>query len=137
MATYRSTGQDSYAIGATPPTVTWTIVKGDTASFRVYVTDDNKDPLTITDWDIEMDVRRPAIAGNMDSPTSTHVATLIPIATADDEVGEFTGSVSSSQSRSFNTGDIFDIEMRDGALVWTVARGTLTVIEDITNSEES
>ena len=137
MATYRSTGQDSYAVGATPPTVTWTIVKGDTASFRVYVTDDNKDPLTISDWDIEMDVRRPAIAGNLDSPTSTHIATLTPIATADDEVGEFTVSVSSSQSRSFNTGDIFDIEMTDGVLVWTVARGTLLIIEDITNSEES
>lgn len=137
MATYRSTGQDSYAVGATPPTVTWTIVRGDTASFRVYVTDDNKDPLTIADWDIEMEIKRPTVAGNLNDTAATLVATLLPAATADDGSGEFTVSVTSGQSRDFETGDIFDIEMTDGILVWTVARGTISMIEDITNNMES
>lgn len=137
MATYRSSGQDAYSVGATPPTVTWTIVRGDTASFRVYVTDDNKDPLTIADWDIEMEVKRPTVAGNLNDVNATLIQTLIPAATQADGSGEFTVSVTSAQSRSFETGDIFDIEMTDGTLVWTVARGTISIIEDITNNEES
>jgi hypothetical protein len=39
MANYINIGQDSFSIGSKPPTVTWTVVKGDTAAFRVYVTD--------------------------------------------------------------------------------------------------
>jgi len=65
MATLRSSQQDSYSIGSAPPTVNWTIVKGDSAAFRVYVTDDNKDPLVIEDWTIEMEIKRPIIAGNL------------------------------------------------------------------------
>ena len=44
MAQYRGYGSQSYAVGYEPPTVTWTVVKGDTASFRVYVTDNDKNP---------------------------------------------------------------------------------------------
>jgi hypothetical protein len=47
MATYRGQGSDSFSIGAAPPTVLWTVVRGDTAAFRVYVTDENRQPLTI------------------------------------------------------------------------------------------
>jgi len=137
MATLRSSQQDSYSIGSAPPTVNWTIVKGDTASFRVYVTDDNKDPLVIEDWTIEMEIKRPAVAGNLNDADPAGVLNLTPVATAEDDDGEFTVSLTSTQSKSLNTGDIFDIELRDASRVWTVARGILTVIEDITNSDES
>ena len=137
MATFRTTGQDSYSIGSKPPTVTWTVVKGDTAAFRVYVTDDNKDPLVIADWDIEMEIKRPTVAGDIDSNTAAHVRTIFPEAEIGDGLGEFTVSLTSAQSKSLNTGDIFDIELSDATRVWTVARGILTVIEDITNSDES
>jgi hypothetical protein len=137
MATLRSSQQDSYSIGSAPPTVNWTIVKGDSAGFRVYVTDDNKDPLDISEWTIEMEIKRPAVAGNLNDADPAGVLNLTPVATAEDDDGEFTVSLTSTQSKSLNTGDIFDIELRDASRVWTVARGILTVIEDITNSDES
>ena len=137
MATFRDQALSAYSIGATPPVVTWTVVKGDTAAFRVYVTDDNKDPLTISDWDIEMEIKRPTVPGNMDSDVAAGVVTLYPEAAINDGPGEFTVSVTSAQSRSLNTGDIFDIELRDGTRVWTVARGKMIIIEDITNNEDS
>jgi hypothetical protein len=137
MATFRDQSLSSYSIGSAPPTVNWTIVKGDTAAFRVYVTDDNKDPLVIEDWTIEMEIKRPIIAGNLNDADPAGVLILTPIATAEDGDGEFTVSLTSAQSKSLNTGDIFDIELSDASRVWTVARGILTVIEDITNSDES
>jgi hypothetical protein len=137
MATFRDQSLSSYSIGSAPPTVNWTIVKGDTAAFRVYVTDDNKNPLVIEDWTIEMEIKRPIIAGNLNDADPAGVLILTPIATAEDGDGEFTVSLTSAQSKSLNTGDIFDIELSDASRVWTVARGILTVIEDITNSDES
>jgi hypothetical protein len=137
MATLRSSQQDSYSIGSAPPTVNWTIVKGDSAGFRVYVTDDNKDPLDISEWTIEMEIKRPTVAGNLNDADPAGVLNLTPVALAEDGDGEFTVSLTSTQSKSLNTGDIFDIELRDASRVWTVARGVLTVIEDITNSDES
>ena len=137
MATLRSSQQDSYSIGSAPPTVNWTIVKGDSAGFRVYVTDDNKDPLDISEWTIEMEIKRPTVAGNLNDANPAGVLNLTPVALAEDGDGEFTVSLTSTQSKSLNTGDIFDIELRDASRVWTVARGILTVIEDITNSDES
>jgi hypothetical protein len=137
MATFRDQSLSSYSIGSAPPTVNWTIVKGDTAAFRVYVTDDNKDPLDIALWTIEMEIKRPTIAGDIDSNTAAHVVTLFPEAETGDASGEFTVSVTSAQSRSLNTGDIFDIELRDATRVWTVARGKMIIVEDITNNEES
>jgi hypothetical protein len=137
MATFRDQSLSSYSIGSAPPTVNWTIVKGDTAAFRVYVTDDNKDPLVIEDWTIEMEIKRPIIAGNLNDADPAGVLILTPIATVEDGDGEFTVSLTSAQSKSLNTGDIFDIELSDASRVWTVARGILTVIEDITNSDES
>ena len=137
MATLRDQAQNAYAVGLKPPTVTWTVVRGDTAAFRVYVTDDNKDPLTIADWTIEMEIKRPTVAGNFDDANPTSVLTLYPVATAEDGDGEFTVSLTSSESRSLNTGDIFDIELSDETRVWTVARGTMTILEDVTNGQES
>jgi hypothetical protein len=84
-----------------------------------------------------MEVKRPTVAGNFNDANPTSVLTLYPVATAEDDDGEFTVSLTSAQSRSLNTGDIFDIELYDATRVWTVARGTLTIIEDITNGQES
>lgn len=137
MATFRDQSQSAYSIGSTPPTVTWTVVKGDTAAFRVFVTDDNKDPLVIADWSIDMEVKRPTVPGDLNSSNTAHVANLHPAPTVDDGPGEFTVSVTSAESRSLNTGDIFDIELYDATRVWTVARGKLIIIEDITNNQES
>jgi hypothetical protein len=137
MATFRNQSQSSYSVGSIPPTVNWTLVKGDTAAFRVFVTDDDKEPLVISEWTIEMEIKRPTVAGNLNDANPISVLTLYPVATAEDGAGEFTVSVTSAESRSLNTGDIFDIELSDATRVWTVARGTLTIIEDITNGQES
>ena len=137
MANLRNLSQGRYNVGNTPPVIVWTVVRGDTASFRVYVTDDDKDPLVISEWTIEMEIKRPTVAGNLSDANPTSVLTLYPVATAEDGDGEFTVSVTSAESRSLNTGDIFDIDLSDASRVWSVARGTLTIIEDITNGQES
>ena len=126
MATYRGQGTDSFSIGAAPPTVLWTLVRGDTAAFRVYVTDENRVPLTISDWTISMDIVR---------PPSTLIVSLSPEVTLEDDAGEFTVSLSSGESEDLETGDIFDIQLTDGSRTWTICKGTITVIEDVTAAE--
>jgi hypothetical protein len=134
MARVRSQ-QNSYSVGLIPPQVTWTIVRGDTASFRVYVTDDNRDPLVIEDWTIAMEVKRPNTTAGDFTDDAELIVELEPIPTEIDGDGEFTVSLTADESVLLETGDIFDIELSDASRVWTVARGTLIVIEDVTNSE--
>lgn len=133
MATYRGTGQSRYDIGDAPPLVVWTIVKGDTAAFRVYVTDDAKIPLVIADWNISAEFRRPDIADNFDQDTAGTVFVLTPAPEDNDGDGEFTVKLTSSQSNQLRTGDVFDIELSDPDRVWTVARGKMVVLEDVTD----
>ena len=135
MAILRNQAQENYLVGLKPPTVTWTVVRGDTASFRVYVTDDNKDPLTIVDWTIAMEVKRPNTTPGDFTDNAELIVELEPIPTDVDGPGEFTVSLTANESVLLETGDIFDIELRDESRVWTVARGTVIVIEDVTNSE--
>jgi hypothetical protein len=116
-----------YTVGATPPQVKWTVVRGDTASFRVYVTDDAKQPIYVPDWLIEMQIRRD---GDL-------VAEVTPTATIDDEFGEFTVSLLSSQTEILETGDLFDIQLTDATRVWTVVQGSMVIIEDVTQSGQS
>jgi hypothetical protein len=124
MATQRGS-TNSYEVGNTPPKVSWTVVRGDTASFRVYVTDDNRVSLNIPDWDIKMDIKR---AGNL-------VMSLNPSAILGEAPGEFTVSLLSSQSEILETGDVFDIQLTSNPAlyVWTVASGSLVIFEDVTN----
>jgi len=133
MATTRGSG---YSIGNTPPFITWTVVRGDSASFRVYVADDAKAPLTIANWAIEMEIKRPTVAQT--TPKITDNAslrmTLFPQATAADGPGEFTVKLTPQQSTVLQTGDIFDIELSDATRVWTVAQGSMIILEDVTNS---
>ena len=135
MATLRDQSQVAYDVGLKPPTVTWTVVRGDTAAFRVYVTDDNKDPLVIEDWTIAMEIKRPDTTPGEFTDNAELIVELEPIATEIDDAGEFTVSLTANESVLLETGDIFDIELRDASRVWTVARGTLVIIEDVTNSE--
>jgi hypothetical protein len=135
MAILRSQQQSSYSVGLTPPTVTWTVVRGDTAAFRVYVTDDNKDPLVIEDWTIAMEIKRPNTKPGEFTDDAELVVELAPSPTETDLDGEFTVSLSANDSTMLETGDIFDIELSDESRVWTVARGTMIIIEDVTNSE--
>jgi len=134
MATYR--GQESksaYDVGLRPPMVSWTIVKGDTAAFRVYTTDDNKDPLIIEDWNIRCEFRRPDIRNNIDQDSAGTIFTITPGPTPNDQIGEFTVSLTSAQTIQLRTGDVFDVELSDADRVWTVCQGKMIVIEDVTD----
>lgn len=137
MATYRGSGSGTYDIGEKPPFVNWTFVKGDTASFKVYVTDDAREPLNIPDWDISMQIKRPTtspvVPGEI-TDTATLLYTLTPEADEDDGPGEFTVFLTAAQTATLQTNDIFDIELSLTAdqIVWTVAQGKLVVLEDVT-----
>jgi hypothetical protein len=135
MATLRNSA-NSYNIGSPPPELLWTLVRGDTASFKVYVTDDSKTPLYISDWEIEIDIKRDHLV----------VVTLFPGPILDPisnepVPGEFLVKLTSNESDLLRTGDLFDIQMTNTSTsedsvgyqqVWTVARGSVFVIEDIT-----
>ena len=131
MATYRGQGGDSFSVGVQPPNVTWTVVRGDTAAFRVYVTDEDRNPLTIADWDIAMDIVRQS------ATSDTIIVSLTPGVTADDDEGEFTVALTANDSELLETDDIFDIQLSDANRTWTICKGTITVIEDVTGPSES
>ena len=128
MATFRNQPTDSYALGAAPPEIRWTVVRGDSAAFRVYVTNDARVPLLLEDWEVAMDIYR--------SSTDTVVLSLTPQPIEfQDEEGSFTVTLTSAQSQILETGDIFDIQLTEllsEGRVWTVAKGSMVIIEDIT-----
>lgn len=128
MATFRNQPTDSYALGAAPPEIRWTVVRGDSAAFRVYVTNDARQPLLLEDWEVAMDIYRPS--------TDTVVLSLTPQPIEfQDEEGSFTVTLTSAQSQLLETGDIFDIQLTEllsEGRVWTVAKGSMVIIEDIT-----
>ena len=136
MATLRGS-QTSYDIGNAPPTVLWTVVRGDTSGFKVYVTDDAKVPLILkgagSEWDIAMKIKRPTSTPGIITDIATTILTLTPVADEDDLVGEFTVWLTSAQSNVLQTGDIFDIQVSDPSRVWTVCQGTMKVLEDVTD----
>jgi hypothetical protein len=136
MATTRGSAS-SYSVGNNPPLVTWTVVRGDTAAFRVYVTDDDRQPLTIADWTISMKMKRPAnpVIPPIMTDSATALLTLTPAADADDLAGEFTVSLSAAQTQTLQTGDIFDIQLSlpQDEIVWTVAQGAMVILEDVTD----
>ncbi len=125
MAQYRN--QSPYQIGSEPPQSIWTIVRGDTASFKMYVQDDAGEPLEISDWTIAMDFYRPS--------TTSVVLTVTPEADEDDGPGEFTVYLEYDETEILETDDEFDIQMATtaNAIVWTVLQGTINMVEDITD----
>lgn len=132
MATYRDSTAGSYNIGSVPPQVNWTIVRGDTSSFQVYVTDDTETPLNIPDWTIAMAIKRPVTPGVFTDNASI-IIYLTPAPSDQDGPGEFTVALTKEESAILATGDIFDIELSQVGRVWTVARGIITLLEDVTN----
>ncbi len=136
MATLRGS-QTSYDIGNAPPTVVWTVVRGDTSGFKVYVTDDAKVPLVLkgagSEWDIAMKIKRPTSTPGIITDAATLVLNLSPVADEDDLVGEFTVWLTAAESVQLQTGDIFDIQVSDPTRVWTVAQGSLNILEDVTD----
>jgi hypothetical protein len=135
MAILRNSSQDLYNVGAKPPTVKWTVVRGDTSAFKVYVTDDEQSPLVIADWNIAMKIKRPNLAKDLGVITdnANTVMLLTPAADADDLAGEFTVKLAAEESHNLQTGDIFDIELSTSEIVWTVAQGSLIILEDVTD----
>lgn len=125
MAEYRNQQARVLGLGSEPPQLLWTVVRGDTASFRVYVTDDNKEPMDLESWILAADFYRPS--------TSTTVVQTTPQITEDDSLGSFTVSLGASQSEVLQSGDIFDIQISNDETVWTVGMGTMSIIEDVTN----
>ena len=126
MAQYRN--QSPYQIGSQPPQSVWTIVRGDTASFKMYVQDDSGNPLVISDWTIAMDFYRPS--------TTSVVLTVTPDADPDDGPGEFTVYLASEETEILETDDEFDIQLSydpGKAIVWTVLQGKIKMIEDFTD----
>ena len=125
-----------YSVGNTPPRVTWTVVRGDTAAFKVYVTDDAKQPLDLSGWNINMDIKRPNSADDAGVITdnATLILSLLPVQDPDDLAGEFTVSLTATESVQLETGDIFDIELSTAqdTQVWTVAQGSMVILEDVT-----
>lgn len=115
----------SYDIGNEPPQLSWTVMRGDTASFKSYVTDDGRVPLNIPDWTIQMEVKRNGVI----------VLSLSPLQDADDLEGEFTVFLQASETRILETGDVFDIQLTlpQDQLVWTVAQGSMIILEDVTD----
>ena len=129
MATTRTT---AYSVGNTPPQITWTVVKGDTASFRVTVTDDALVPLDLTNFKIRMHVK---LSGDTEG---TPVLSLVPQVYGEEIDGKFTVELAAEESALLTDGDIFDIELRteNNQTVWTVAQGSMIVIEDITTNTD-
>jgi hypothetical protein len=136
MATLRGS-TSLYNVGNPPPTVIWTVVRGDTAAFKVYATDDERSPLNIPDWAIDMKIKRPNSSSNLGVITdaATVILTLNPEQDADDGPGEFTVSLTAAQSLILNTGDIFDVQLStpQNQIVWTVAQGSMVILEDVTD----
>lgn len=133
MTTTRSS---TINLGNIPPQLIWTVVRGDTAAFKVYVTDDARQPLVIGDWTIRMFVKRPTSPSNAGIITdaATLILNLTPAPDGDDGNGEFTVFLDSNESVLLQTGDIFDIELSDATRVWTVAQGSMKILEDVTDS---
>lgn len=126
MTLYRN--QQNVAIGSEPPQSVWTIVRGDTASFRMYVQDDAGAPIDISEATLAMDFYRPS--------TDTVVLSITPEADPDDGPGEFTVYLASNQTEILETDDEFDIQLSydpGKAIVWTVLQGKIKMIEDFTD----
>lgn len=112
-----------YNVGNVPPQIVWTIVRGDSAVFKVYVTDDEKAALNLENWTIDLEIKR----------GSSIIVALEPAPIESDATGFFTVKLLPEESETLQTEDVFDIQLYDGEdTIWTVAQGQIVIIEDIT-----
>jgi len=105
MATTRNSKRLE-SVGAVPPFVSWTMVRGDTASFKAYVTDDAKQPLDFEQWSISMKVKRPnsPVVPVVITDDAELILTATPAPELDELPGYFTTSLTSSQTNTLETG---------------------------------
>ena len=130
------TAPSTYNLGNIPPLVNWTVVIGDSASFRIYVEDDlgnevdytNDESGDITGFDIKADFRRYS-----DNVGTDLIFSVTPYATEFDDAGEFTVTISPAQSKQLRTGDVFDVQLSDATRVWTVCQGEMIMIGEVTD----
>lgn len=134
MATARNS-RNLHSVGANPPFISWTFVRGDSASFKAYVTDDERQPLDLEVWSISMKIKRPnnPVVPVVITDDAELILTLTPAPEIDEAPGYFTTSLSSEQSELLETGDIFDIQLSSAGIVWTVTQGSMIVLEDVTD----
>ena len=118
----------TYNVGNIPPLVNWTCVIGDSASFRIYVEDDLENAIDVDEWTIRAQFRRYS-----DDIGDDLVFITYPAETEFDDPGEFTVKVTAAQSRSLQTGDVFDVQLSDATRVWTVCQGEMIMIGDVTD----
>jgi len=138
MAKYRNPDEtelsvsppSTYNIGNKPPLVNWTVVAGDSASFRIYVEDDLTNAIDVDEWTIRAQFRRYS-----DDVGDDLVFITYPAQTEFDDSGEFTLTVTAAQSRSLQTGDVFDVQLSDATRVWTVCQGEMIMIGDVTDQD--
>lgn len=146
MANYRNPNETpilnvaapaTYNIGNKPPLINWTCVIGDTSSFRIYVEDDLGNPLDYNTndfdpnnagWNIKGDFRRYSINVGDDL-----LFTVFPNKSEFDLAGEFTVTLSATQTKQLMTGDVFDIQLTDSDRVWTVCQGEMIMLGEITD----
>lgn len=136
MAKYRNPDEtelsvsapSTYNIGNKPPLINWTVVAGDSASFRIYVEDDLENAIDVDEWTIRAQFRRYS-----DDVGDDLVFITYPDQTEFDDPGEFTVKVTAAQSRSLQTGDVFDVQLSDATRVWTVCQGEMIMIGDVTD----
>jgi len=136
MAKYRNPDESAmdvkapstYNIGNKPPLVNWTVVIGDSASFRVYVQDDSNTAIVIDDWTIKADFRRYS-----DDIGDDLIFQLLPEQSETDGNGEFTVSLTPTQSKQLRTGDVFDVQLSDATRVWTVLQGEMIMLGEVTD----
>lgn len=136
MAKYRNPDESemdvkapsTYNIGNKPPLVNWTVVIGDSASFRIYVQDDAGDPIVVNSWTIRVDFRRYS-----DNVGDDLIFRLTPVHTVNDGDGEFLVSLTPAQSKQLRTGDVFDVQLTDATRVWTVCQGEMIMLGEVTD----
>lgn len=134
MATARNS-RNLHSVGANPPFISWTLVRGDSASFKAYVTDDARQPLDLELWSISMKIKRPntPVVPAVITDDAELILTLTPAPEIDEAPGYFTTSLLPEESEILETGDIFDIQLSGPGIVWTVTQGSMIILEDVTD----
>jgi hypothetical protein len=80
-----------------------------------------------------MKIKRPLSTPGVITDNAVTIMALHPEADEDDLVGEFTVWLTAEESNVLQTGDIFDIQVSDPTRVWTVAQGSMKILEDVTD----
>jgi len=82
-----------------------------------------------------MKIKRPNNPGNsvVITDDAQLVLTLTPAPQLDELPGYFTVSLTDEESVQLETGDIFDIQLTQPGIVWTVAQGSMVILEDVTD----